>query len=329
MRLREGEDVRLHIWDFGGQEILHGTHQFFLTQRSLYILVLKGREGHEDAKYWLSLINSFAADSPVIVVLNKIHEQHFTLNRRELQKNFPNVRDFIETDCKEPTTGINVLDAAIRRETDRLPHLRDAFPTAWFQIKDRLAGMDENYITFEDYRQICCAFQETDPQTQESLAFYLHSLGIALNYKDDPRLRDMHVLNPRWVTNGIYGIIEKLNKPGKGAELRLSDLGDILDPTDYPRDRHVFLLELMCKFELCFRFRESDDDYLVPNLLGRTRRQRRTPLSRRHHSISSTTIRCYRKVSCRASSSAHTCSAKTVLAGATASSSTSRAIGRW
>jgi internalin A len=179
MHLREGEDVRLHVWDFGGQEIMHATHQFFLTQRSLYLLVLKGREGHEDAdaEYWLNLINSFAADSPVIVVLNKIREQHFTLNRQELQRNFPNVRDFIETDCAEPTTGIDVLDAAIRRETDRLPHLRDAFPTSWFQIKDRLAGMDENYITFDDYRQICRALQETDPQAQESLAFYLHSLG--------------------------------------------------------------------------------------------------------------------------------------------------------
>jgi internalin A len=269
MHLREGEDVRLHVWDFGGQEIMHATHQLFLTQRSLYLLVLKGREGHEDAdaEYWLNLINSFAADSPVIVVLNKIREQHFTLNRQELQRNFPNVRDFIETDCAEPTTGIDVLDAAIRRETDRLPHLRDAFPTNWFQIKDRLAGMDENYITFDDYRQICCALQETDPQAQESLAFYLHSLGIALNYKDDPRLGDTHVLNPRWVTNGIYRIINNEKLAKQQGVLCLSDLGDILDPTDYPRDRHAFLIELMRKFELCFRFPESDDRYLVPNLL--------------------------------------------------------------
>ena len=28
-------DVRLNIWDFGGQEIMHATHQFFLTERSL------------------------------------------------------------------------------------------------------------------------------------------------------------------------------------------------------------------------------------------------------------------------------------------------------
>jgi len=88
--LRGHEDVRLNIWDFGGQEIQHATHQFFLTQRSIYLLVLNGREelGEADADYWLRLIDSFGHDSPVIVVLNKIKECHFELNRRGLKGKF-------------------------------------------------------------------------------------------------------------------------------------------------------------------------------------------------------------------------------------------------
>ncbi|WP_083887212.1 ADP-ribosylation factor-like protein [Nodosilinea nodulosa] len=72
--LNDAEDIKLHVWDFGGQEIMHSTHQFFLTERSLYLLVLNGRQGHEDAdaEYWLELIQSFGGDSPVLVVLNKI-----------------------------------------------------------------------------------------------------------------------------------------------------------------------------------------------------------------------------------------------------------------
>jgi internalin A len=31
LRLHGHEDVQLHVWDFGGQEIMHATHQFFLT----------------------------------------------------------------------------------------------------------------------------------------------------------------------------------------------------------------------------------------------------------------------------------------------------------
>jgi internalin A len=66
IKLNGSEDVRLHIWDFGGQDIMYSTHQFFLTQRSLYLLVLNGRQGHEDedAEYWISLIKSFSEDSP-------------------------------------------------------------------------------------------------------------------------------------------------------------------------------------------------------------------------------------------------------------------------
>ena len=33
-------DVKLNVWDFGGQEMLRGTHRFFLTERSLYLLLL-------------------------------------------------------------------------------------------------------------------------------------------------------------------------------------------------------------------------------------------------------------------------------------------------
>src|ERR1035438_2316363 len=46
---------RTRAWDFGGQEILHSTHQFFLTERSLYMLVLEPRTGlaQRDAEYWL------------------------------------------------------------------------------------------------------------------------------------------------------------------------------------------------------------------------------------------------------------------------------------
>lgn len=44
----DNDTVRLHVWDFGGQEIQHATHQFFLTERSLYLVVLNGRAGAEE-----------------------------------------------------------------------------------------------------------------------------------------------------------------------------------------------------------------------------------------------------------------------------------------
>jgi len=57
--------IKIRLWDFGGQEIMHATHQFFLSKRSLYILVLDGRKD-EKTEYWLNHIKSFGGDSPAL-----------------------------------------------------------------------------------------------------------------------------------------------------------------------------------------------------------------------------------------------------------------------
>ena len=268
IRLEKGELIRLNIWDFGGQEILHATHQFFLTHRSVYVLVLSGREGSQDAdaEYWLKIIDSFGEFSPVIVVLNKSKAYPFDVNRRALQQKYPHIRDFINTDCADGT-GIEQLRKAIETETDRLEYLRTPFPENWFTIKEKLAVMKTNYLSYDEYREQCARLGEKDPLAQEALSSYLHHLGIALNYKDDPRLQDTYVLNPHWVTNGIYTILssEKLKK--SGGEIELKDLSVILDGKNYPKKLHRFILDLMKKFELCFSFPDDDCHYLIPELL--------------------------------------------------------------
>jgi len=281
LRLNHTEEVRLNIWDFGGQEIMHATHQFFLTERSLYLLVLNGREGGEDAdaEYWLKLIESFGGGSPVIVVLNKIKEHPFDLNRRALQQKYP-IREFIKTDC-EDATGIAELRKIIEAETDRLEHLRDAFPASWFSIKNRLAAMKKNYLSFEEYRKVCAKNGETEAAAQEQLAFYLHRLGIVLNYKDDPRLQDTHVLNPHWVTNGIYKILNAEKLANQKGVIHLKDVPSILDGKKYPANMHRFLFDLMKKFEICFSFPDDDTQYLIPELLDKQEPEETKALSRR------------------------------------------------
>lgn len=278
IQLADQTDVKLNVWDFGGQEIMHATHQFFLTERSLYLVVLNGREGGEDAdaEYWLRLVESFAGDSPVIVVLNKVKDHDFDLDRRGLRKKFPSIRGFVKTDCagQQPTDtrGLDELVRLIRAETDQLDGLRAKFPKSWFSIKERLAGLrdeEEKYLSFEQYQAICAEHGEKDEQAQENLAAHLHDLGIALNYKEDPRLRDTHVLSPHWVTTGIYKILNAQDLANKEGELGIADLGQVLDKKEYPLHLHAFLIDLMRKFDLCFAFQDHQDHYLVPELLGK------------------------------------------------------------
>ncbi len=265
---RKKDKIQMHVWDFGGQEIMHATHQLFLTDRSLYLVVLDGRAGQQEAEadYWLRLIASFAPESPVLVVLNKIKKDHFALNRAALQQKFPQVVGFVETDCDNSSLdgkkgenghGIDELRKAIAQQVDKLPDIRQPFPNSWFAIKEELSKpRRKNFITFDEYRALCAKLGEEAHQGQESLSTILHRLGIALNFSDDPRLHDKHVLNPHWLTTGIYTLLNSKTLAARKGELTPADLAQELDAKKYPAEMHAFLINLMEKFELCFSFEE-------------------------------------------------------------------------
>lgn len=276
-RINGYEDVRLNVWDFGGQDIMHGTHQFFLTKRSLYLLVLSGREGdvEGDAEYWLKLIESFGDESSVILVLNKINGYPFDLNLPAWQQRYPCIRRLIKTDCKDET-GIGELRKSIEWETGRLEHLRRSLPASWVAIRNELGRVKQKYLSFRTYRNICKVNGETSKAEQEALASYLHHLGIISNFRGDPRLEDTAVRDPRWVTRAIYNILNSEQVKERKGEIYEKDLKYILDTKEYPSHKHKFILDLMEKFYLCLSFQEFDDDYLahrkrilIPELLDK------------------------------------------------------------
>ncbi|NBQ70341.1 MAG: TIR domain-containing protein, partial [Nitrosomonadaceae bacterium] len=269
--LTHGTDTfRLNVWDFGGQEIMHATHQFFLTERSLYLLVLNGREGGEDidSEYWLKHIESFGGESPVIVVQNKIAQHPFDLNYRGLQARYPKIRGFVKTDCKDQI-GLRVLRELIESVVGDMPEVKMQFPADWFTVKERLESMDAEYLGYESFVELCTQEGIMEESDFNTLGFVLHCLGIALNYRDDSRLRETSVLKPEWVTEGIYNILNAKKLSDRQGELELNDLRDILPRTRYPIEKHLFLLELMRKFSLCFPFHDNADRYLIPELLGK------------------------------------------------------------
>ena len=249
---------------------MHATHQFFLTKRSLYLLVLDSRLGEEENRleYWLKIIDSFSKASPVLIVGNKCDQQPLDIDRKGLRKKYPNIMGFIETSCKN-TEGIRSLKEVISQGIESLSHLRDELPISWFSVKEKLEKfpINEDYIPYSQYQSICQEEKITDENNQKTLLGFLHDLGVILNFQDDPRLADNNVLNPEWVTNGVYKILNDpiLIRDQKGV-LNCSDLNRILDPENYPSQKHMFIIDMMRKFELCFPI-EADKKYLIPDIL--------------------------------------------------------------
>ncbi|MBE9066315.1 GTP-binding protein, partial [Leptolyngbya cf. ectocarpi LEGE 11479] len=264
------KDVRLNVWDFGGQEIYHATHQFFLTKRSLYLLVCNCRISEEENRldYWLKLIKSFGDDSPVIVIGNKRDEQPLDINRKALRKKYPNIKAILETSC-QTGDGIKELKETIINEVSELKEVYDLLPTSWFEVKEYLELMEQDFITYNEYIGICYQHNIVDEQTQIQLITLLHNLGLVLNFRDHQLLQNTNVLNPDWVTQGIYTLLsdDELKTKGKG-QLTFTDLNRILPKRRYPLERHNYLIELMKEFQLCFELPQCNPArYLIPGIL--------------------------------------------------------------
>ena len=262
--------ITAHIWDFGGQEFLHQTHQFFFSERSIYVLVLSGRQGRpmQEAEYWLRLIRTYGTGSPVVLALNQIKVHPFTVDEHFLQENYPEVEAVVKTDC-DPRVGIAPLRKLLGKLASAMPSVRQKIAPAWARVRKRLEEMEESFVTFARYREICVEHGVKKPEEQETLATILDYLGIALNYRDDPRLRDTSVLKPRWLVDGVYTVLRWLHKHETNGEMRLRDFPKALkDKKTYPPEMHPFLLALMEKFELCFPVEGAKGVYLVPGLLN-------------------------------------------------------------
>jgi len=260
--------IHVHFWDFGGQQIMHATHQFFLSKRSLYVLVLDGRKD-EDPEYWLKLIESFGGDSPIFVVLNKMDEHpSYDVNRRFLKDKYPGVKGFYPVSCLD-SKGIGVFTEELRQALLESELPGTYWPKPWFNIKTSLENMEHDFISYAEYQSICAKSGVKDSVDQDVLLEFLNDLGIVLHFKDLD-LFDTHVLEPRWITEAVYKIISSKELAMSKGLLPLTSVGDVLKPGGpgdrfYPTDRFPYIINLMKKFELCYELDPST--ILVPQLL--------------------------------------------------------------
>nr|WP_242034667.1 leucine-rich repeat protein [Microcystis flos-aquae] len=121
-QLSQKPDIRLNLWDFGGQKVMQTTHQFFLTKRSLYLLVLDNRKNEQQNRleYWLKLIETYGGNSPVIIVGNCADEHPPQVKIRTLRKKYPQITKLIATSCKTGV-GIEELVQEIASQIDAIP----------------------------------------------------------------------------------------------------------------------------------------------------------------------------------------------------------------
>lgn len=267
-------NATVSIWDFGGQEIMHGTHQFFLTHRSLYVVMVDGRHdcAKQDAEYWLKMVRTFGGNSTVFLVLNRQEKFPFDVDRNFLASKYDIQLNYIfRTDC---ATGadIDALKTAILTEVTKLLAVEERFPRRCWDVKARLSAMkanQEDYFSDAEYTRICQELGVNDEQEQKKLLQRLADLGSVVSFPDEVKLAELSVLNPEWVTDGIYKVVTDTElRDVKQGQVSMAQLRKLLPKNRWPSMQHVqYILDLMRKFDLCFNLENAEELYLVPELL--------------------------------------------------------------
>lgn len=262
--------VRIYVWDFGGQEIYSPTHQFFLTERSVYLLVADSRMGSEVSQlyYWLHRIESFAEHSPVLLVLNKCDVAVQDINLKDLRRRFPQIQGLFQISCKEPQVGRHSFDALRDTITKiALEILEGGTPwsESWLNVRKAIRADTRRYMPLVDYLNLC---ERYDISRKEGLVLsrYMHELGVVLHFQEIEGLRDILVLDPAWVTNAVYLILNEQTIKAQGGVLHYEDLPSIWECDVYPESIYPTLLTLLNRFELAYEI-VPGKDYLVPALL--------------------------------------------------------------
>jgi GTPase SAR1 family protein len=282
--------VRLNVWDFGGQEIMRGTHRFFLTERSLYLLVLEDRREDDRSIYeWLELIAQRGGDSPVIIVINKSDHDvpQRQLDEAALRRAYPAIAGFARTSCNAGATaaqsiaGLRVQIATTLSESERLKHIRDPIPPSWLRVKEAIAeqARARSVLPLRDFERLCehaapGAERVLDPNEQRALLGLLNDLGVVVGHglrHDAPAARrEITVLDPNWLTGAIYALINSPTVRDQGGELHHQQLTELLDPAKYPARWHELILSMMQEpaLGLCFAIpHASPTRYLLPDAL--------------------------------------------------------------
>lgn len=232
------DGIRVHFWDFGGQEVLRSMHRCFLTERTVYVIVSNARQfdhrlSQSRAVYWLNSIRDFAKGrgswdgrpSRVLLLMNcQENWDRFDLN--ELWEGFSGCSS-LQLPGEDGNLALDVVKAPkeavqnlVRQIYAAAKDYEDAYPLSWFRLRDELERKTEgeSYLDAARYRALCERCGVPEKEEREALLRILVNIGVVFRSWQKPKLaEDYMVLRPIWLVNAIYAIIRAADPRGIGV----------------------------------------------------------------------------------------------------------------
>ena len=243
-------NMTLSTWDFGGQQIYHATHQFFYSNRSLFLVTWNARLGYEQGKlsYWLDTIQALAPESPVLLVATFIDKHQPDLPLRDLMEQYPQVVGQVAI-SNETGVGIDELRSQVIQLASELPLMGKPWPKAWLEAADAIRDLD---VIYTDPEQLRILAEEHHVKSDQAgiLVDYMHSLGDILYFEDNPELTNVVILQPEWVSKRIGDVLTDKQVIARDGVFTRQDMAQVWNDLDH--FLQDVLLRLMEQFDLSY-----------------------------------------------------------------------------
>ncbi|WP_421798930.1 COR domain-containing protein [Haliscomenobacter sp.] len=266
-----GEDLRLNLWDFGGQDIQHYAHQFFLTGSSLYALITNERiQDSVHLPYWLNIVEMLGKKSPVILIQNKDGGHCQALkDEAAIRARFGNVHNKVyQSDFSQAATEREFaeLRQTIVEQASKLPHVEREYLRSFNELREKLeaeALSEKHYLRWEAYLAL---MPELGEDLLRDYANALTFLGVCQYFPDDALLADYVFLRPKWLIDALFELLLHPSLEVTRGHFSEKDTRKIWLRPEY-QGMHGLLVRMMKEFELCYRVEGEGENYIIPQRL--------------------------------------------------------------
>lgn len=288
IKMHRGEVVKVNFraWDFAGQEVYYSTHSFFLSNRSIYMVVwsMLADEDQQRVPYWLQSIQSRAPKAPVLLVgtycenMDPAYVQDYGIRVTDkLKSKFRNL-SIIGFTPFSSATGFNLKTLLERLDSATVmqPFMGEPLPTMYLALEDAVFAERRRVppvMSWDEYSKLgtsCGLLREDELLRASSL---LHEMGSLFFFRPEKGSvkNVLVVLDPQWLTKMMSQIITTKKSFVKNGVLEHKDLGFIWKAPEYPSSLHGQLLQLLQSFDVCYRMDAGADIMagrsLIPVLL--------------------------------------------------------------
>lgn len=283
-----GDSFDARIWDFGGQDIYHGTHALFLKSRAIFLIcwdsASENAREHEAGgqsyrnyplAYWLDYVRSFAGPGvQVILVQTKTDVVGAALAPPVDLARWDDLA--ILEPCRTSALtgrGIANLREAISEAVGRIeaPALQ-LIGTSERKVAEAIAARraeGERTLTQAGFAAICA--EAGLAGAPEHLLHFLHHAGELFHASG--LFGDQIIIDQRWALEAIYAVFERQEcAPRIRAERGRFTLAMLAETVwrDYTADEHQHFLAMMLQCGMAFAYIEGgrgETVYIAPDLL--------------------------------------------------------------